>query len=160
MCSGYIRRQEISVHPNIQKGGQKIMSKVLSASFRKTGRRVSDPGNMLSGEERLIFLIAIQAYQDMVHYKRELEKRLNRKGQTPIDIKIEQQYRYSIAFFLHPWGLPTQSYAAHLFSLIGRGWLMRRIQKTIRRIEAEVQALERTGMLALGKRASIRAVRG
>lgn len=136
------------------------MSNVYSVSFRKTGRRVSDTGNSLSGEERLIFLIAIQAYQDMVHYKRELEKTLIRKQPQPVNIKIEQQYRYSIAFFLHPWRLPTQSYAAHLFSLIGRGWLMKRIQKTIRRLEVDVQALEHAGRLTLGKRDRAGANRG
>lgn len=135
------------------------MSNAVSYSFRKTGRRVSDTSSSLSGEERLIFLIAIQAYLDMVHYKRELKRTLNREHPQPVDIKIEQQYRYSIAFFLHPWGLPTQSYAAHLFSLIGRGWLMKRIQRTVRRLEAEVQALEHAGRLAFRKRDSAGATR-
>lgn len=42
------------------------MSNVLSYSLRKTGRQTSVAGNSISGEERLIFLIAIQAYQDMI----------------------------------------------------------------------------------------------
>ena len=119
------------------------MSKVISLNaIEKTVRQDSYAGSRIAGEERLVLLIATQAYLDIIRYKRYLRRVLSRKKQHLECFEIERQYRYSVVFFLHPWRKSGQSYAEYLLSLVGKEWLMRGIRKSVRRIEGEIRALE------------------
>ncbi len=76
--------------------------------------------NIENREQALIFMIAIQAYLDMVFYKKNLLKTLAEGIQPKAKHRVEQQHRYSVVFFLHPWEPSGESYGAYLFSLIGK----------------------------------------
>ena len=94
-------------------------------------------------EQALIFMIAIQAYLDMILYKKNLLKTLHQGIQPKARHQVEQQHRYSVVFFLHPWESSGESYGAYLFSLIGKESLFRNLQKAVRRLEAEIRTIER-----------------
>ncbi len=94
------------------------------------------------GQERLIFLIAAVAYLDIVSYKRYLERLLDGRGEWPGGSAMEQEYRYSLVFFLTPFHRTGSSYARYLFSLIGKEGLLDRIQEAVRHLETEIKALE------------------
>jgi hypothetical protein len=60
-----------------------------------------------------------------------------------VNFEVEQQHRYSVVFFLHPWEPSGKSYGAYLFSLIGKESLFRNLQKAVRCLEAEIKTIER-----------------
>jgi hypothetical protein len=95
-----------------------------------------------AGQERLIFLIAGMAYLDIVSYKRYLECLLDKRTEQPGGSAMEREYRYSLVFFLHPFGRTSCSYAEYLFSLIGKEGSLDRVQKAVRHLETEIIALE------------------
>jgi hypothetical protein len=119
------------------------MAKVINLNaIEKTTQQGLYTGSRTGGEERLVFLIAVRAYVDIIRYEKYLRRTLSRNKQHPGGSEMERQYRYSVVFFLHPWRRSGQSYAEYLFSLVGKEWLMRGIQKSVRRLEAEIKVLE------------------
>ncbi len=94
-------------------------------------------------EQALVFMIAVQAYLDMILYKKNLLKILDQGIHPKARHQVEQQHRYSVVFFLHPWESSGESYGAYLFSLIGKESLFRNLQKAVRRLEAEIRTIER-----------------
>ena len=94
-------------------------------------------------EQALIFMIAIQAYLDMILYKKNLLKTLANRIQRKVKHQVEQQHRYSVVFCLHPWEPSGKSYGAYLFSLIEKESLFRNLQKAVRCLEVEIKTIER-----------------
>jgi len=95
-----------------------------------------------SQEQALVLMIALRAYLDMVRYEKSLQKALDCGDRKLISFSVEQEYRYSVVFFLHPqepWGM---SYGEHLFSLIGKESIFWNLRRTVSSLETEIKIME------------------
>jgi len=145
-----IARSEILDVARVAKGipvlrgeGRTTVARVFHSITHSSVHMDSCAEDMGGREQALILMIAIQAYLDMVRYKKSLSKTLAEGMQRKVNFQVEQQYRYSVVFFLHPWEPSGKSYGAYLFSLIGKESLFRNLQKSARCLEAEIKAMER-----------------
>ncbi len=121
------------------------MRRIFDSSETERSVQEAYPGISVDPERRLVLMIALQAYLDIVLYKEHLlETASKTQGHRHTPPELERQYRYSLVFFLHPWMLSGQTYAGHLFSVAGMDSILRRIQSVVRRLEAEIGALEKS----------------
>lgn len=104
--------------PVLRREGRTIMVRLFQNITHASVKIDSFAENIENQGQALIFMIAIQAYLDMVLYKKNLLKTLANGIQRNVKHQVEQQHRYSVVFFLHPWEPSGKSYGAYLFSLI------------------------------------------
>ncbi len=129
--------------PVLRREGRTTVARIFHSITHASIHMDSCLEHMGGREQALVLMIAIQAYLDMVRYKKSLSKTLAEGMQRKVNFQVEQQYRYSVVFFLHPWEPSGKSYGAYLFSLIGKESLFRNLQKSARCLEAEIKAMER-----------------
>ncbi len=129
--------------PVFRREGRTTMARIAHNMTHASIHMDSCVEGMGSREQALILMIAIQAYLDMVRYRKSLSKTLAEGIHREVNFEVEQQHRYSVVFFLHPWEPSGKSYGAYLFSLIGKESLFRNLQKAVRCLEAEIKTIER-----------------